>query len=73
MIKDNKLKNKFSEDEKNQIKEKINAIFDWRNNHPGASKEEFDNKLDEIKEMLNPIIEKIYKEDEGILRVHGEE
>ena len=73
MIKDDKLKDKFSEDEKNQIKEKINAIFDWRNNHPGASKEEFDNKLDEIKEMLNPIMEKIHKEDEGILRIHGED
>ena len=73
MIKDDKLKDKFSEDEKNQIKEKINAIFDWRNNHPGASKEEFDNKNDEIRKMLNPIMEKIYKQDEGVLRIQGEE
>ena len=73
MIKDNKLKDKFSEDEKNQIKEKINAIFDWRNNHSGASKEEFDNKNDEIRKMLNPIMEKIYKQDEGVLRIQGEE
>ena len=73
MLKDNKLNDKFTEDEKNQIKEKINAIFDWRNNHPGVSKEEYDNKMDEIGEILNPIMENIYKQDEGILRMHGEE
>ena len=73
MLKDNKLKDKFSENEKNQVKEKINGIFDWRNNHPGALKEEYDNKIVEIGEILNPIMENIYKQDEGILRMHGEE
>ena len=57
-VKDLNSKNKFSQNEKNQIKEKINEIYDWRNNNPVATKDEYDAKIKEIKEIINPIIKK---------------
>ena len=68
MIKDLKEKNKFSENEKNLIKIKINEIYDWRNNNHSASKEEYDAKIKEIETSLNPIMQKICKQDENVLK-----
>ena len=66
-VKDLNSKNKFSQNEKNQIKEKINEIYDWRNNNPVATKDEYDAKIKEIKEIINPIIKKICQQDKGLL------
>ena len=55
-IKDEKLKDKFSEDEKKQIETKVDEVLKWVNDNPAASKEEYDAKQKEIETIFNPII-----------------
>ena len=60
-IKDEKLKDKFSEDEKKQIETKVDEVLKWVNDNPAASKEEYDAKVKEIEGIFNPIMQKIYQ------------
>ena len=64
-IKDEKLKDKFSEDEKKQIETKVDEILKWVNDNPAASKEEYDAKQKEIETIFNPIMQKIYQQAGG--------
>ena len=64
-LKDEKLKDKFSEDEKKQIEEKVDEVLKWLNDNPAASKEEYDAKLKEIEAVFNPIMQKIYQQAGG--------
>ena len=73
MIEDINSKNKFSEDEKYQIKNKINEIYDWRNNNPIATKEEYNAKIKEIGDIINPIMKKLCRQDEWLLRGEKED
>ena len=61
-LKDEKLKDKFSEDEKKQIEGKVDEVLKWLNDNPAASKEEYDAKLKEIEAVFNPIMQKIYQQ-----------
>ena len=58
---DEKLKDKFSEDDKKQIDTKIDEILKWLNETPAASKEELDAKMKEIEAVFNPIMQKVYQ------------
>ena len=60
-----KLKDKFSEDEKKQIETKVDEILKWTNDNPAASKEEYDAKVKEIEAIFNPIMQKIYQQQGG--------
>jgi len=64
-IKDEKLKDKFSEDEKKQIENKVDEVLKWVNDNPAASKEEYDSKQKEIEAIFNPIMQKIYQQAGG--------
>ena len=64
-IKDEKLKDKFSEDEKKQIETKVDEVLKWVNDNPAASKEEYDSKQKEIEAIFNPIMQKIYQQAGG--------
>ena len=64
-LKDEKLKDKFSEDEKKQIEGKVDEVLKWLNDNPAASKEEYDAKLKEIEAVFNPIMQKIYQQAGG--------
>jgi L1 cell adhesion molecule like protein len=64
-IKDEKLKDKFSEDEKKQIENKVDEVLKWVNDNPAASKEEYDAKQKEIEAIFNPIMQKIYQQAGG--------
>ena len=64
-IKDEKLKDKFSEDEKKQIETKVDEVLKWVNDNPAASKEEYDAKQKEIETIFNPIMQKIYQQAGG--------
>ena len=64
-IKEEKLKDKFSEDEKKQIETKIDEVLKWTNDNPAASKEEYDAKQKEIEAVFNPIMQKIYQQMGG--------
>ena len=62
---DEKLKDKFSEDEKKQVGDKVDEVLKWVNDNPAASKEEYDAKVKEIEAVFNPIMQKIYQQMGG--------
>ena len=64
-INEEKLKDKFTEDEKKQISSKVDEVLQWTNNNPAASKEEYDAKVKEIEAIFNPIMQKIYQQAGG--------
>ena len=64
-LSEEKLKDKFSEDEKKQIETKVDEILKWTNDNPAASKEEYDAKVKEIEAIFNPIMQKIYQQQGG--------
>ena len=64
-LNDEKLKDKFSEDEKKKVGDKIDEVLKWVNDNPAASKEEYDAKVKEIEAVFNPIMQKIYQQMGG--------
>ena len=58
-IKEERLKDKFYEEGKKQIENKIDEVLNFVNDNPDALKEEYNEKLKEIEEVFNPIKEKI--------------
>ena len=64
-LKDEKLKDKFSEDDKKQIEAKVDEVLKWANDNPAASKEEYDAKTKEIEAVFNPIMQKVYQQAGG--------
>ena len=61
-----KLKDKFSEDEKKKINEKADEILKWSNDNPQAAKEEYDAKVKELEAIFNPIMQRIYQSMGGM-------
>ena len=64
-LNDEKLKDKFSADEKKQVETKVDEVLKWVNDNPAASKEEYDAKVKEIEAVFNPIMQKIYQQAGG--------
>jgi len=61
-----KLKDKFTEDEKKKVNELTDAALKWANDNPAASKEEFDAKVKELEAVFNPIMMRVYQETGGM-------
>lgn len=61
-----KLKDKFSEEEKKQITDKTEEALKWGNDHPAASKEEFESKIKELEAVFNPIMMRVYQSAGGM-------
>jgi L1 cell adhesion molecule like protein len=61
-IKDEKIKDKISEEEKKIIEEKTNEIISTIENDENLEKEDYEKKENELKEIANPIISKIYQQ-----------
>ena len=60
-LNDEKLKDKFTEEDKKAIEAKVNEVLKWMN----PSKEEYDAKITEVEAVFNPIMYKIYQKNEG--------
>jgi L1 cell adhesion molecule like protein len=60
-IKEEKLKDKFSEEDKKTIETKADDVLKWSNDNPAASKEEYDAKVKELETIFNPIMQKVYQ------------
>jgi len=60
-MKEEKLKDKFSEDDKKTIETKVDEILKWVNDNPAASKEEYDAKVKQLESFFNPIMQKVYQ------------
>ena len=61
-INDEKLKDKFTEDDKNSIQDKIKEVQEWYDDNMEASKEEYEEKQKDLESVFSPIMMKVYQE-----------
>lgn len=61
-----KLKDKFSEDERTTINKACDEALKWLNEHPAAEKDEIDAKYKEIESQFNPIMMRVYQASGGM-------
>jgi L1 cell adhesion molecule like protein len=59
-VNDEKLKDKFSEEDRNVLEKAIQDSLSWLDEHQDASKEEYDNKQKELQDISTPIMSKLY-------------
>jgi len=52
---------KISEDDKEAIEKALEDVNEWLDDNQGAEKEDFDEKLKEVQDTCNPIIQKVYQ------------
>jgi len=64
-LSEEKLKNVFTEEEKTQINTAAEEALKWSNDHPAASKEEYDAKIKELEAVFNPIMMRVYQATGG--------
>jgi len=64
-IKDEKLKDKFSDEEKTTLEQKVEEALKWVESNPNAHAEEFESKQKELESVFNPIISKVYQQAGG--------
>ena len=64
-IKDEKIKDKISENEKEELEKKISEILTFIEKNEDLEKEEYEEKENELKNLANPIITKIYQQGSG--------
>ena len=64
-LNEEKLKDKFSESEKNKIKEEADEISKWLEANPNADSQEYESRQKKLEDLFNPIITKIYQQGAG--------
>ena len=66
-LNDEKLKDKFSNDEKNKIEGQINEINRWleSNSHMNQDQSEYEKRQKQLEDLFNPIMMKIYQSQGG--------
>lgn len=60
MLNDEKVKDKFSSEDTEKIKQVTEDTIKWIDNNREASKEEYESKLKDVEEVLQPIVMKLY-------------
>ena len=61
-LNDEKLKDKFTDEDKTSIEDKIKEVQDWYDEHVEAEKEEFESKQKELESVFSPIMMKVYQQ-----------
>ena len=61
-LNDEKLKDKFTEEDKTTIEEKIKEVQEWYDDHLESSKEEFEEKQKELESVFSPVMMKVYQQ-----------
>jgi len=64
-LKDDKIKDKFSSEEKTSLEAAVASALQWIEANPEAHAEEFEAKQKEIESVFNPVITRIYQETGG--------
>merc|ERR1719499_2345667 len=62
---DEKLGGKLSEDDKDTIREACEEVTQFIQENPDADLEDFKEKLQELQELVNPIVSGVYEGGEG--------
>ena len=61
-LNDEKLKDKFTDEDKTSVENKIKEIQEWYDEHLEAEKEEFESKQKELESVFSPIMMRVYQE-----------
>ena len=59
-MKDEKLKDKFTEEDKTKLEPMVTATTQWLENNPNAETSEYEAKQKELEDAFNPVMTKIY-------------
>merc|ERR1719265_2877013 len=62
---DEKLGGKLEDDDKQTIEDAVKEALDWLDENQSADKEEFDEQLEKLQKVSNPIISKVYQAGGG--------
>jgi len=60
-LNDEKLKDKFSADDKEAVNKKLTETQSWFDSNPDAETSEYERRQKEVEEIFNPIISKVYQ------------
>ena len=60
-LSDEKLKDKFSADDKETVNKKVTEVQSWLDGHADAETAEYERKQKEVEDVFNPIISKVYQ------------
>ena len=61
-LNDEKLKDKFTDEDKTSVEDKIKEVQEWYDEHLEAEKEEFESKQKELESVFSPIMMRVYQE-----------
>ncbi len=64
-LNEEKLKDKFSESEKNKIKEEAEKISKWLEANPNADVQEYESRQKKLEDLFNPVMTRIYQQGAG--------
>jgi len=64
-LKDEKIKDKFSSSETEQLERMCSDVLKWIETNTEAPAEEFESKQKEIEAVFNPIITRVYQQGSG--------
>ena len=64
-IDDEKIKDKFSETDRETLTKLCDDTLAWLDSSPNAGKEDFEAKKKEVEEVANPIMQKMYADATG--------
>jgi len=56
------LGGQISDEDKETIEEAVNEVIDWLDDNLDADKEDYDEKLEEVESICNPIVSEIYQQ-----------
>lgn len=60
-LQEEKLKTVFTDDEKKTVEKKVDETLKWINDHPSATKDDYDAKTKELEAVFNPIMQRVYQ------------
>merc|ERR1711915_1157750 len=58
---DEKLGGKLEDDDKQTIEDAVKETLDWLDENQSADKEEYDEQLEKLQKVSNPIVSKVYQ------------
>mmetsp|Transcript_35072 Transcript_35072/g.47899 ORF Transcript_35072/g.47899 Transcript_35072/m.47899 type:complete len:643 (+) Transcript_35072:55-1983(+) len=63
---EDKLAKKLSNDEKKTIMDAVNDGIEWLDENPDADKDEYEEKLESVQSVTNPIVQRVYQESDDM-------
>ena len=64
-MKDEKLKDKFTDDDKKTLEPLVTNTTQWLESNPNAETSEFEAKQKELEDAFNPVMQRIYQATGG--------